>query len=135
MINNVSIDECKFPYIDKKTGKYIYKCSPKPNGHMCPTKLDYTRTKADNWGYCPENINKTKSDLKVIEVMLKEMLIIKNLKKVNVIFHLFIKMKIKDNKNDKDNKMIIIKYKDNKNEPKEEYKLKYNCNEYQDNYK
>ena len=62
------IDECKFPYIDKKTGKYIYKCTPKPNGYMCPTKLDYTRTKAENWGYCPEKIEATKKQLKVIEI-------------------------------------------------------------------
>ena len=34
---------------------------------MCPTKIDYNR-KPDKWGYCPENIDETRRDLKVINI-------------------------------------------------------------------
>jgi len=109
------IDECKFPYINKHTGKYIYQCTEKPNGYMCPTKLDYTRTKADNWGYCPENLNATKKQLKIIEINAEGDDNNKEYKEGQCDFP-FISKEGKDSKDSTEN----------------EYALKYECNEIKD---
>ena len=113
------IDECKFPYINKHTGKYIYQCAAKPNGYMCPTKLDYTRTKADNWGYCPENLNATKKQMKVIEINAEGDETNKEFKEGQCEFP-FIGKEGKECKEGKDSSDY-------------EYALKYECNEVKDN--
>ena len=64
---NSNIGECKFPFWEKNKKKFVYQCIPKNNGYMCPTKLDYNR-QPDNWGYCPEKIETTKKNLKLIEI-------------------------------------------------------------------
>ena len=116
---SVPIDDCKFPYINKHTGKYIYQCVNKPNGYMCPTKLDYTRTKADNWGYCPENLYDTKKKLKVIEIHAEGDENNKDYKEGQCDIP-FVSKEIKNVNKNGDNNI------DN------EYSLKYECNEVKD---
>jgi len=62
-----NLGECKFPFFDKNKKKFIYQCVPRNSGLMCPTKIDYHR-KPDKWGYCPENIDETLRNLKVIDI-------------------------------------------------------------------
>ena len=61
-----NLGECNFPFFDKNKKKYVYQCLPRNGGLMCPTKVDFHR-KPDKWGYCPEKIEETRKDLKVIE--------------------------------------------------------------------
>jgi len=62
-----NIGDCKFPFFDKNKKKYVYQCLPRNSGLMCPTKIDFHR-KPDKWGYCPEKIEESRRDLKVIEI-------------------------------------------------------------------
>ena len=81
---------------------------------MCPTKLDYTRTKAEEWGYCPEDYKEIKKKLVKIETVGDS-----------------------SNREFKEGQCNIpFISKDEKDEGKDEanaiYKLKYECNEVKD---
>ena len=62
-----NIGHCVLPFFDKNKHKFVYQCVPRTGGLMCPTKVDFQR-KPDKWGYCPEKIEDTKRDLKVIDI-------------------------------------------------------------------
>jgi hypothetical protein len=103
------LGDCHFPFYGKNK-KYIYQCTPKTQGLMCPTKLDYQR-RPDKWGYCPEKIEATKERMNVIDVdaVGDEN---ESYKPGKCDFPYFSKLKIITN---------------NVNTPNKQYKLKYDC--------
>lgn len=129
-----NIGDCKFPFFDKNKKKYVYQCLPRNSGLMCPTKVDFHR-KPDKWGYCPEKIEESRKELKVIETETEGNN--KDYFEGTCNFPFVSKTKNKHPKKDDSDKINIQSDSDNDNDGDDnidhkgisEYRLKYDCSE------